>query len=65
MNSQKIPNQLGSLSETLGNKLQDVVEVSTEISKGIQESITPYMAEITKKAMSSSESVLDEMMDEF
>ena len=64
--SKNTSNQLGSLSETLGNKLQDVVrEVSTEISKGIQESITPYMAEITKKAMSSSESVLDEMMDEF
>ena len=64
--SKETSNLLGSLSETLGNKLQDVVrEVSSEISKGIQESITPYMAEITKKAMSSSESVLDEMMDEF
>lgn len=57
---------LGALSEQLGEKLQQVVrDISGEISKGIQDSISPYMEQIANKAMNASESVLGDMMDEF
>lgn len=57
---------IGSLSEQLGEKLQDVVrDISVELSKGIQESITPYMEQIANRAMNASESVLGDMMETF
>lgn len=57
---------LGALSEQLGDKLQQVVrDISGEISKGIQDSISPYMEQIANKAMNASESMLGDMMDEF
>ena len=57
---------IGSLSEQLGEKLQEVVrEMSGEVSKSFQETITPYMEQIANKAMNASESVLGDMMETF
>lgn len=61
---------LGALSETLGDKLQEVIRgVGTEISEGIKESlstsINPYMEDIAKKAMNSSENAFERIVEEF
>ena len=61
---------LGALSETLGDKLQEVIRgVGTEISEGIKESlstaINPYMEDIANKAMNSSENAFERIVEEF
>jgi len=61
---------LGALSETLGDKLQEVIRgVGTEITEGIKESlstaINPYMEDIAGKAMNSSESAFERIVEEF
>ena len=64
--SKESSNVLGSLSEQLGQKLQDVVrDISGEIGKGIQDSLKPFLEQITDQAMNSSESVMGEMMETF
>ncbi|MDC0925775.1 hypothetical protein OAQ24_00995, partial [Flavobacteriaceae bacterium] len=60
----------GALSETLGDKLQEVIRgVGTEISEGIKESlstaINPYMEDIANKAMNSSENAFERIVEEF
>ena len=61
---------LGALSETLGDKLQEAIRgVGMEISEGIKESlstaINPYMEDIANKAMNSSESAFERIVEEF
>jgi uncharacterized membrane-anchored protein YhcB (DUF1043 family) len=61
---------LGALSETLGDKLQEVIRgLGTEISEGIKESlstaINPYMEDIASKAMNSSENAFERIVEEF
>ena len=61
---------LGVLSEKLGEKLQEVVRgISTELKEGIQtsleKSIGPYMEQIANKAMNSSETAFNTLVDEF
>ncbi|MDA8686131.1 anti-phage ZorAB system protein ZorA [Robiginitalea sp.] len=61
---------LGALSETLGEKLQEAVRgVGEEISRGVQESLTsairPFMDDIASKAMNSSETAFDQIINEF
>ena len=63
-------NHLGALSETLGDRLQTVVrEMGSEIRQGIETSLSstigPYMEKIADKAMNSSETAFDKIVDEF
>jgi predicted outer membrane protein len=63
-------NHLGALSETLGDRLQSVVrEMGSEIRQGIETSLSstigPYMEKIADKAMNSSETAFDKIVEEF
>lgn len=63
-------NHLGALSETLGDRLQTVVrEMGSEIRHGIETSLNnaigPHMEKIADKAMNSSETAFDKIVDEF
>lgn len=63
-------NHLGALSETLGDKLQEVVRgMGQEIRAGVESSLSatigPYMEQIADKAMNSSENAFEKIVDEF
>ena len=68
--SESTEKHLGALSEKLGDKLQEVVRgISEDLKDGIKESlegsIAPYMEKITQKAMNSSETAFESLVDEF
>lgn len=68
--SRETESHLGALSETLGDKLQSVVrEMGQEIRNGVESSLSstigPYMDKIASKAMNSSESAFEKIVEEF